>query len=133
MHAFIYSIYKLKIISKINFRFKLNIYIYHVSKKSNFKIFFKNIHVNFMHMKSVGLILLLEFLCRGMYVCFKFFFLNIAAEEKIKTPFNLYHTYIKHKPLGSISYAEIEYVFKSHTCFVIFFFKSRSKREEAFS
>ena len=65
-----------------------------------------------------------------MYIL-KIYFLNIIIEWKIKTLFNLYHACIKHKPQES--YAEIEHVIESYTCFIISFFKYESRIEEAFS
>ena len=66
-------------------------------------------YVNFIQMKSVALIPLLEFSYRGMHVCFNFFFKQYSR-IKINISFNLLHSCIKHKTYGSTSYAKIEHI-----------------------
>ena len=75
MHAFSYQIYDLKIKSKINLKFKIIIYIYIIyQEKLDFNIFLKNMYVNFIYMKPVVLIPLLEFYVGTCMYVLKFFF-----------------------------------------------------------
>ena len=53
-------------------------------EKLDFEIFLKYIYINFIHMKSVALILLLDFRVGCMHVCFKNFFLNNIAKLRLK-------------------------------------------------